>query len=89
MTDTEYLAERAQQELSAAMAAVDRRARDVHFELAGAYSFRLRQAQAIQRRSATQPVEPLNPIRALQTRIAEIDDKIKELEMDAAGGPGA
>ena len=54
MSDTEYLVARAEQELKAAIAASDRRVRDVHLELADAYAFRLREAKAIERRSAFQ-----------------------------------
>lgn len=45
MTDAEYLTERAAQELRAAMQAPNRRVREVHLELANAYSFRLREAK--------------------------------------------
>ena len=79
MSDTEYLGLRAEQERSAAVAASDRRVRDIHLELFDAYSFRLRETEAIQRRSATQLVDPPKMIRALQTRIDELDDKLKEL----------
>jgi len=41
MSDTEYLAWRAQQELQAAIAAPDRWVRNVHLQLADAYSLRL------------------------------------------------
>jgi hypothetical protein len=43
MSDAEYLIARAQQELRAAMRAPDARVRQIHLELADAYSFRLRQ----------------------------------------------
>lgn len=41
MSDAEYFAERAHQELLAAMCAPDRRVRERHLELADAYAFRL------------------------------------------------
>ena len=41
MSDAEYLAERAHQELRAAMLAFDVRVRSVHLELADAYSLKL------------------------------------------------
>lgn len=41
MSDVEYLAQRAQQELVAAMGSSDRRTREIYLELADAYSFRL------------------------------------------------
>jgi hypothetical protein len=47
MLDAEYFAERAQQELRAAMQASDRRVREIHFELANAYAFRLREAKRV------------------------------------------
>ena len=43
MSDAEYFADRAQQELRAAIRSSDRRVRDVHLELADAYAFRLRE----------------------------------------------
>lgn len=45
MVDADYFAERAAQELRAAMRSSNRRVRDVHLELADAYAFRLREAQ--------------------------------------------
>jgi len=45
MRDADYFAERAAQELRAAMRSSDRRVREVHLELADAYAFRLREAQ--------------------------------------------
>jgi hypothetical protein len=41
MQNAEYFAERAHQELLAAMRAPDRRVRERHLELADAYAFRL------------------------------------------------
>jgi hypothetical protein len=41
MSNAEYFAERAHQELLAAMLAPDRRVRERHLELADAYTFRL------------------------------------------------
>jgi len=52
MDDTEYLAERAAQELRAAAIATDRRVIDRHFELADAYAFRLSVTRVLQRRPA-------------------------------------
>jgi hypothetical protein len=49
MDDTEYLAERAAQELRAAAIATDRRVIDRHFELADAYAFRLSVTRVLQR----------------------------------------
>jgi hypothetical protein len=43
MLDADYLAERAQQEMRAAAQASDWRVRQIHFELADAYAFRLRE----------------------------------------------
>jgi hypothetical protein len=51
MGDTEYLSTRAEQELCAAIAASDARVREIHLQLADAYSFRLREVRAMQRRS--------------------------------------
>jgi hypothetical protein len=45
MVDADYFAERAAQELRAAMRSSDRRVREIHLELADAYAFRLREAQ--------------------------------------------
>ena len=47
MSDAEYLAARAQQELVAAMLSSDRRVREVHLELADAYAFRLRETKRL------------------------------------------
>jgi len=47
MSDAEYFTAREQQELSAAMRAPDARARNIHLELADAYSFRLREMKRI------------------------------------------
>ena len=52
MSDAEYLNERAQQELQAAMSAFDKRVREVHLELADAYAFRLRETMRLERRAA-------------------------------------
>jgi hypothetical protein len=41
MSDADYFAERAHQELLAAMRSPDRRVRERHLELADAYTFRL------------------------------------------------
>lgn len=45
MHDTAYLADRAQQELSAALISPDCRVRDIHLDMADAYLMRLREAQ--------------------------------------------
>jgi hypothetical protein len=45
MIDADYFAQRAAQELRAAMCSSDGRVREVHLELADAYAFRLREAQ--------------------------------------------
>ena len=54
MTDAEYLIQRAQQELQAAMQAFDGRVREVHLELADAYTFKLRETMRLERRAALQ-----------------------------------
>jgi len=51
MDDTEFLADRAQQEISAALKSSNRRVRDVHLDMADAYLLRLRAAKAESRRS--------------------------------------
>ena len=51
MSDAEYLILRAHQELKTAIEAPDQRARLVHLELADAYSLRLSEARALERRS--------------------------------------
>ena len=51
MLDADYLANRAAQELAAAIKASDNRLRERHLELADAYAFRLRECKAIERRS--------------------------------------
>ena len=51
MLDADYLANRAAQELAAAIKASDNRVRERHLELADAYAFRLRECEAIERRS--------------------------------------
>ena len=45
MIDAVYFAQRAAQELRAAIGSSDGRVREVHLELADAYAFRLREAQ--------------------------------------------
>ena len=57
MSDTEYLVARAEQELRAAVAASNERAREIHLQLADAYSFRIREMRALERRSEMQIVE--------------------------------
>jgi hypothetical protein len=52
MSDADYFILRAQQELSAAMRSSDLRVRQVHLELADAYSFRVRESGRIESRSA-------------------------------------
>ena len=51
MSDAEYLTERAVQELSAAMRSSDARVREIHLELADAYTFKVREMQRQERRS--------------------------------------
>ena len=55
MRDADYFAERAAQELRAAMRSSDRRVRELHLELADAYAFRLREAQRELRDDAASP----------------------------------
>ena len=55
MSDAEYITVRAQQEFSAAVCASDARVRQIHFQLADAYAFRLREMK----RMATPPVASL------------------------------
>jgi hypothetical protein len=43
LADADYLIDRTQQELRAAIAAIDLRVRNVHLKLADAYAFRLRE----------------------------------------------
>ena len=50
MSDAEYLILRAHQELKAAIRASDQRVRQVHLELADAYSLRLSEKRAQERR---------------------------------------
>ena len=57
MTDTDYFAARAQQELKAAIAATDPGVREVHLQLADAYGFRVRELKAIERRSQLRLLE--------------------------------
>jgi len=47
MSDAEYLAERALQEMKAAIRSLDRRVREVHLEMADAYSFRLSETKRL------------------------------------------
>jgi hypothetical protein len=49
MTDAEYLVERAQQELKAAVRTLDQRVRLVHLELADAYTFRIQEMNRLER----------------------------------------
>jgi hypothetical protein len=51
-SDTEYLRARIEQERDAAAAAVDKRVRAKHLELAAAYVFRVREIDAQESRSA-------------------------------------
>jgi hypothetical protein len=55
MSDAEYLIRRAQEELQAAMGAADERVREVHLELADAYTFRLQETLRLERRAASEP----------------------------------
>jgi hypothetical protein len=64
MSDAEYLFQRAQQELQAAMRAFDARVREVHLELADAYAFRLREARRLERRAALQAEAKPEPAEA-------------------------
>ena len=50
MSDTGYLIDRAQQELSAAIRSPDCRARNVHLDMADAYLWQLREDEAQKRR---------------------------------------
>lgn len=50
MWDAEYLTKREQRELDAAFKATDQRVRQLHLELADAYTFRLNEAKRLQRR---------------------------------------
>lgn len=52
MSDADYLIQRSQQELQAAMGAFDKRVREVHLELAYAYAFKLRETTRLERRAA-------------------------------------
>lgn len=61
MDDIAYLAERAQQELSAALKSTDSRVRNVHVDFADAYVLRIREAQAERRRSTIRLVEIVWP----------------------------
>jgi hypothetical protein len=49
MFEAEYLIKREQQELDAALRASDLRVRQVHLELADAYTFRLNEAKRLKR----------------------------------------
>jgi hypothetical protein len=55
MGDAEYLIKREQQELEAALRARDVRVRQIHLELADAYTFRLNQTRRLQRRTELTP----------------------------------
>lgn len=57
MSDADYLAERAHQELNAARRSTDRRVRNRHLELADAYAFKLRET----RRQEQKPADCLLP----------------------------
>jgi len=57
MSDAEYLRLRADQEFKAAVLAPNRRVRDIHLELADAYSFRLRETQAVKKRAQIELTE--------------------------------
>ena len=56
-SDIEYMRMRIDQERAAAANAADPRVRNLHLELGAAYVFRLRETQAIARRSAFNPVD--------------------------------
>lgn len=55
MFDADYLIKREQQELAAALRAADRRVRQVHLEMADAYTFRISEMKR-QERLTTAPV---------------------------------
>jgi predicted nucleic acid-binding protein len=55
MGDAEYLIKREQQELEAALRASDARVRQVHLELADAYTFRVNQTKRLERRAELTP----------------------------------
>jgi hypothetical protein len=57
MGDAEYLIKREQQELEAALRASDARVRQVHLELANAYTFRLNQTKRLEQRAELTPEE--------------------------------
>jgi hypothetical protein len=56
MGDAEYLIKREQQELEAALRASDARVRQIHLELANAYTFRLNQTKRLERRTNRTPI---------------------------------
>jgi hypothetical protein len=56
-SDTQYLRARAEQEREAAGSATDKRARARHLELAAEYIFRIREIEALERRSAYRLVD--------------------------------
>jgi hypothetical protein len=56
MSDAEYLIKREQQELEAALRTSDARVRQVHLELAAAYTFRLNQTKRLERRTKRTPM---------------------------------
>jgi hypothetical protein len=72
MSDADYLIERAHQELNAAMRTSDPRVRNVHLELADAYTFRLRELKRQEQRSAL-PCLSFSAPQAAGLSIAEID----------------
>ena len=49
MSDAEYLIKREQQELEAALQSYDKRVRQVHLDLADAYTRRVNEAQRLKR----------------------------------------
>ena len=51
MSDAEYLIKREQEELNAALRTSDARVRQIHLELADAYTFRANQAKRLERRA--------------------------------------
>jgi hypothetical protein len=57
MGDAEYLIKREQQELEAALRASDARVRQVHLELANAYTFRVNQTKRLEQRAELTPEE--------------------------------
>jgi len=51
MSEAEYLIKREQQELEAALQASDKRVRQVHLDLADAYTSRVNEAERLERRT--------------------------------------